>query len=141
MLRQHETFVSINGCISVDLYGQVCSESSGTRQISGTGGQLDFVNGAWLSPNGKAFLALPSVFKDKAGDLHSNIVPFFGSGSIITTPRTQAPYIVTEYGITNLSGRSVWERAERLIEIAHPDFRDQLIRCANDQGIWRRSNR
>ena len=141
VLRQHETFVSINGCISVDLYGQVCSESSGTRQISGTGGQLDFVNGAWLSPNGKAFLALPSVFKDKDGDLHSNIVPFFGSGNIITTPRTQAPYIVTEYGIANLSGRSAWERAERLIEIAHPDFRDQLIRCANDQGIWRRSNR
>lgn len=139
-IRQYESFVSINGCIAADLYGQVCSESSGTRQISGTGGQLDFVNGAWLSPNGKAFLTMPSVYTDKSGKLHSNILPHFTRGDIITTPRTQAPYIVTEYGVANLSGRTTWERAERLINIAHPDFRDELIKAADVQGIWRRSN-
>jgi len=122
-IRQFRNFVSINSCIAVDLYGQVCSESAGTRQISGTGGQLDFVNGAFLSENGKAFLAMPSTYMDPAGTLHSRILPKFTQGDIITTPRTQAPYLVTEYGAVCLSGLPTWERAEAIISLAHPDFR------------------
>jgi len=139
-VRQFKSFVSINGCISMDLYGQVCSESSGTRQISGTGGQLDFVTGAYLSENGKAFLAMPSTYTDQAGTVHSRILPKFTEGDIITTPRTQAPYMVTEYGVACLSGLSTWERAEAIIAIAHPDFRPMLIRMAGEQKIWRASN-
>lgn len=134
-------FVSINGCVSMDLYGQVCSESSGTRQISGTGGQLDFVTGAYMAENGKAFLAMPSVYTDKQGARHSRILPKFTQGDIVTTPRTQAPYMVTEYGVACLSGLSTWQRAEKIIALAHPDFREELIRAAEEQRIWRRSNK
>ena len=136
-----DNFVSINGCINVDLYGQVCSETVGTRQISGTGGQLDFVTGAYRSQGGKAFLTLPSVYTDKKGKKHSNIIPRFTDGNVITTPRTQAPIIVTEYGAAQLQGHSTWERAERLIAIAHPEVRDELIAAAEEQRIWRRSNK
>lgn len=140
-IAQLDHFVSINGCIAVDLYGQVVSESVGTRQISGTGGQLDFVTGAYMAEHGKAFLAMPSTFTDKKGGLHSNIHPKFTGGDIVTTPRTQAPRIVTEYGVANLSGLATWQRAEKLISIAHPDVRDELIREAENQRIWRRSNK
>lgn len=141
VIRQFKNFVSINGCVSMDLYGQVCSESSGTRQISGTGGQLDFVTGAYMAENGKAFLAMPSVYTDKQGRRTSRILPKFTQGDIITTPRTQAPYMVTEYGVARLSGLSAWERAEAIIAIAHPDFREELVRAAETQKIWRRSNK
>lgn len=140
-IRQLDDFVSINGCISVDLYGQVCSETSGTRHISGTGGQLDFVTGAFLADHGQAFLAMPATFKDKNGKEHSRILPRFTEGDVITTPRTQAPCIVTEYGVAALSGLPTWERAERLISIAHPAFRSELIQAAEQQRIWRRSNK
>ena len=136
-----ENFVSINGCIAADLYGQVCSESAGTRQISGTGGQLDFVTGAFCARHGLAFLAMSSAFTDKAGVAHSRILPKFTQGDIITTPRTQAPYIVTEYGVANLTGQPTWQRAEMLIGIAHPDFREELIKAAEEQRIWRKSNK
>ena len=135
-----DNMVSINGCISVDLYGQVSSESSGLRQISGTGGQLDFLIGASTSRGGKAFLCLPSTFTDRQGVMRSNIQPLF-NGEIITSPRSQVYFIVTEYGAVNLEGRSTWERAELLISIAHPNFRDDLIAAAERQKIWRRSNR
>jgi acyl-CoA hydrolase len=125
----------------VDLYGQVSSESAGTRQISGTGGQVDFITGALEAEHGRAFLAMHSTFTDKAGNLHSNVIPHFTAGDIITTPRTQAPNIVTEYGIASLPGRPTWQRAEALINIAHPNFRDELIRAAEEQKIWRRSNK
>ena len=141
VIRQFEHFVSINGCVAMDLYGQVCSESSGIRQISGTGGQLDFVTGGFEAPYGKAFLATASTFTDKKGVKHSRILPRFTEGDIITTPRAQAPYMVTEYGVANLSGQPTWQRAELLIGIAHPDFRDELIAAAEAQGIWRRSNK
>lgn len=141
VIKQHEKFVSINSCISMDLYGQVCSESVGTRHISGTGGQLDFVTGAFESPGGKAFLTMKSVNKDKNGNLRSNILPKFTGGDIITTPRTQAPFMVTEQGIANLTGKSSWERAEAIIGIAHPDFREDLIKAAEEQKIWRKSNK
>lgn len=141
VLRQLKNFVSINSCIAMDLYGQVCSETAGTRHISGTGGQLDFVTGAYASEGGKAFLAMPSTFLDKHGVNQSRILPKFTEGDVITTPRTQAPYMVTEYGVACLSGLTTWQRAEAIISIAHPDFREELIRAAEEQRIWRGSNR
>ena len=140
-IRQLDHFVSINGCIAMDLYGQVCSETSGTRHISGTGGQLDFVTGAYMAEHGQAFLAMPSIFTDKQGVPHSRILPKFTEGDVITTPRTQAPSMVTEYGVARLSGLSTWERAEKIISIAHPDFREELIDAAQAQKIWRKSNK
>ena len=141
VIRQLDDFVSVNGCLAVDLYGQISSESVGTRQISGTGGQVDFVYGALGADHGRAFLTMHSVFSDNLGALHSNIVPKFTSGDIITTPRSLAPNIVTEYGVASLTGKPSWQRAEALISIAHPDFRDELIRVAEEQKIWRRSNK
>ena len=135
VIAQNDKMISINGCLNVDLYGQVASESAGTRHISGTGGQLDFVTGAAMSKGGRSFLCLPSTFTDKKGVLHSRILPQM-SGDIITTPRSQAATIVTEYGAADLTGRSTWERAARLIDIAHPDFREELIRKAEEQRIW-----
>ncbi len=140
VIAQNEKMISINGCLNVDLYGQVASESAGTRQISGTGGQLDFVTGASMSKGGRAFLCLTSTFTDKKGIAHSRILPHMG-GDIVTTPRSQAPTIVTEYGAAELAGRSTWERAARLIDIAHPDFREELIRQAEEQHIWLPSNK
>lgn len=140
IISRIDNMISINSCISTDLYGQVCAESSGTRQISGTGGQLDFLTGASMSKGGKAFICMPSVFKEKDGELESNIKPFF-NGDIVTSPRSQLYYLVTEYGAVNLVGRSTWERAEMIISIAHPDFRDELIQAAEKQNIWRRSNK
>lgn len=140
-IRQLDDFISINSCIAMDLYGQVCSESAGIRQISGTGGQLDFVTGTYMAEHGRAFLAMPSAYRDREGRLHSNILPRFTQGDIITTPRTQAPYMVTEYGVANLSGLSSWQRAEAIIHIAHPDFRESLIQAAETQRIWRRSQK
>ncbi len=141
VMAQMENMISINNCIAIDLYGQVSSESAGTRHISGTGGQLDFSTGAYDAPGGKGFICMTSSYRDKAGNLKSRILPKFTEGDIITTPRTQAFYIVTEYGIVNLAGRSTWERAELLISLAHPDFRDELIAAAAKQKIWRSSNR
>ena len=134
-----DNMISINSCISADLYGQVCAESVGTRHISGTGGQLDYLTGAAMSRGGKAFICMTSSFRDKSGTLRSRILPTF-SGDIVTDPRSQAYYLVTEYGAVNLAGRSTWERAEMLISIAHPDFREELIAAAERQKIWRRSN-
>ena len=136
-----DNFVSINNCISVDLYGQICAESSGIRQISGTGGQLDFLEGAAVSRGGKAFICLTSSFTNKQGEMVSRINPTLVTGDVVTDPRSLAYYIVTEYGGVNLVGCSTWERAERLISVAHPAFRDELIAAAEKQGIWIRSNR
>ncbi|MBQ0037164.1 MAG: butyryl-CoA:acetate CoA-transferase [Clostridiales bacterium] len=140
VIGQLDNMISINNCIAVDLYGQVCAESAGLRQISGTGGQLDYLTGAAMSRGGKAFIAMTSSFVDKKGQRHSRILPHFG-GDIVTDPRSQAYYIVTEYGMVNLAGRSSWERAEMLISVAHPDFREELIAAAQAQRIWHRSNK
>ncbi len=141
IVAQLDNFVSINNCISVDLYGQICAETVGTRQISGTGGQLDFLEGAQMSRGGKAFICMTSSFKDKEGNVVSRIKPMLSRGDVVTDPRSLAFYVVTEYGGVNLLGCTTWERAERLISIAHPDFRDELIDAAQKQGIWIRSNK
>lgn len=133
-----DNMVSINSCITVDLFGQVCAESVGTRQISGTGGQLDFLEGASISRGGKSFICLNSTYTDAEGNIHSCILPHF-QGDIVTSPRSQVYYIATEYGVVNLEGASSWERAERLISIAHPTFRDRLIREAEKMKIWRKT--
>lgn len=140
VLKQFGNFVSINSCIACDLYGQVCSETSGTRHISGTGGQLDFVTGAYEA-GGKSFLAMTSIFRNKQGEVRSRILPKFTQGDVITTPRTQTAYLVTEYGVAHLPGLPTWQRAEAIISIAHPDFRDELIAAAGAQKIWRNSNK
>ena len=134
-------FISINSCIAVDIYGQVCAESAGYQQISGTGGQLDFVIGAYRSNGGKSFLCLPSTRVLKNGERVSLINPVLPPGSVVTTPRSCTGFVVTEYGAVNLKGKSTWERAEMLIGIAHPDFRDQLISEAEKMGIWKQSSK
>jgi acyl-CoA hydrolase len=140
VIMQNEKVVAINNCLEVDLFGQVSSESSGTRHISGTGGQLDFTYGAYRSRGGKSFICMSSTFGkgDKRG---SRITPQLASGTVVTVPRAMVSYVVTEYGIVNLKGRSTWERAERLISIAHPDFRDSLVTAAEQMGIWRKNNK
>ena len=142
VIAQNDNFMSVNNCIEVDLYGQVSSESSGVRQISGSGGQLDFVTGAYASRGGKSFMCFRSTYTDpKSGQLFSRVVPTLPMGSTVTTPRSQAHYFVTEWGKVVLAGCSTWERAERLISIAHPDFREELVRQAEQMKIWRRTNK
>ena len=136
-----DNFMSINNAMDIDLYGQVSSETSGIRHISGAGGQQDFVLGAYLSNGGKSFICLSSTFKKKDGTLASRIRPTLAEGSIVTDTRVNTMYVVTEYGCVNLKGLSSWERAEALISIAHPDFREELIQAAQKQKIWYHSNK
>ncbi|HZW84129.1 MAG TPA: acetyl-CoA hydrolase/transferase C-terminal domain-containing protein [Candidatus Deferrimicrobium sp.] len=140
IIAQNDKVMAINNCVEVDLFGQVCSESSGTRQISGTGGQVDFTYGAYRSKGGKAFICMGSTYS-KGGNLASRIKPTLTPGATVTTPRHMVSYMVTEYGIVNLKGKSIWERAEAMISLAHPDFRDELIKEAQEIGIWRNSNK
>ncbi|HHW44882.1 MAG: butyryl-CoA:acetate CoA-transferase [Thermoanaerobacteraceae bacterium] len=141
VIAQNDRVVSINNAVEIDLYGQVCAESAGSRQISGTGGQVDYVEGAFLSRGGKSFICISSTFQDKKGQLHSRIVPTLSPGAIVTTSRSTVMYVVTEYGMVNLKGKSTWERAEALISIAHPRFREQLIKEAERLKIWTRTNK
>ena len=136
-----DNFMSINNAVDIDLYGQVSSETSGIRHISGAGGQQDFVLGAYLSNGGKSFICLSSTFKKKDGTVASRIRPTLAEGSIVTDTRVNTMYVVTEYGCVNLKGLSSWERAEALISIAHPDFREELIQAAQRQKIWHTSNK
>ena len=141
VIAQLDNFISINNAVDVDLFGQVNAESAGLKHISGTGGQLDFVLGAYLSKGGKSFICLSSTMTGKDGPLKSRIVPTLTNGSITTDPRSAVHYLVTEYGMVNLKGASTWERAEKIISIAHPNFREELIAQAEKMGIWRKSNR
>ena len=136
-----DNFISINNAVDVDLFGQINAESAGTKHISGAGGQLDFVLGAYLSNGGKSFICLSSTFTTKDGQVKSRIRPTLAEGSIVTDTRSNLHYLVTEYGKVCLKGLSAWERAEKIISVAHPDFRDELIAEAEKMHIWRRSNK
>ena len=136
-IASNERAISVNNAVEVDIYGQVSSESLGFRHISGTGGQFDFHYGSYHSKGGKSFICLSSTKKDKNGNIKSRIRPFFDPGTIATLPRTSVHYVVTEYGVANLKGKSTWERANALIEIAHPDFREELMQHAEKQNIWK----
>ena len=132
-----DNFVSINNAVDIDLFGQVNAESAGSRHISGAGGQLDFVLGAYLSKGGKTFICLSSTYKTKDGTLKSRIRPTLADGSIVTDTRSNVQYVVTEYGKVNLKGLSGFERAKALISIAHPDFREELIEAAKKLHLWK----
>ncbi len=134
-------FISINNAVDIDLFGQVNAESAGIKHISGAGGQQDFVLGAYLSNGGKSFICLSSTFKGKDGTLKSRIRPTLEHGSIVTDTRANVHYVVTEYGKVNVKGLSVWQKAEALISIAHPEFREELVKEAEKMKIWRRSNK
>ncbi|MCE5261993.1 MAG: butyryl-CoA:acetate CoA-transferase, partial [Deltaproteobacteria bacterium] len=107
----------------------------------GSGGQLEFHWGAYLSPGGKAFICISSTYEGKKGETISRIKPILTPGGVVTTPRPTVNFLVTEYGKVNLKGQSTWERAERIISIAHPDFREELIQEAEKLGIWKKSNK
>jgi len=123
IIGMNDNVISINSCIEVDLFGQVCAESIGPMHYSGVGGQVDFVRGACNSKGGKSIIAMRSSTKN--GTI-SKIKPILTPGSIVTTSRNEVDYIVTEYGVAKLKGKSIRERAKALIEIAHPDFREEL---------------
>ena len=131
-LGQVSNFVGIMGGVQLDLMGQENAESAGHRQLSGIGGQLDFLEGAYRSRGGKGFICLNSARKDKEGNLKSNIVPFIPGGSVVSAPRTMIHYVATEYGVAKLSGLSMRERAQAMIEVAHPDFRAELTQYADE---------
>jgi acyl-CoA hydrolase len=141
VIAANDNVVSINSCLQVDLFGQVNSESAGLQHIGGTGGQLDFVMGAFKSKGGQSFLCTPSARRNPDGSLTSLIMPTLPQGSIVSCPRSATHYIVTEYGTANLKGMSTWERAEKLIAIAHPQFQDELVREAEKMGIWKNSSK
>ncbi len=132
VIAQHPNFVSINAALEVDFYGQVCAESIGTKHVSGSGGQVDYVRGATQSPGGMSFIAFPSTAK---GGTVSKIMPTLTPGAIVTTSKNDVDYIVTEFGIAKLRGKPLSERAKALISIAHPNFRDELTFAAKKQGI------
>ncbi|MDD5168215.1 MAG: acetyl-CoA hydrolase/transferase C-terminal domain-containing protein [Syntrophales bacterium] len=125
-IAQHPNMVAMNMCLMVDFSGQIASEGLGHRQVSGSGGQLDFMAGAYYSKGGKGISLMYAARQLKDGSLVSAIVPELPEGTPITVPRTYAQYVVTEYGIANLKFKSRRERAEALINIAHPDLRGEL---------------
>jgi acyl-CoA hydrolase len=133
-IMRNENVVSINNTTQVDLQGQAASETDGFRHISGTGGQLQFVRGAYGSTGGKSFMCLASTYERK-GERRSRIVTALTRGNVVTTPRTDMMYVVTEYGMVNLKGRSIAERARLLISIAHPDFQEELERDAYEHRL------
>ena len=136
VIAENDKVVSINSCLQIDLFCQVNSESAVWQHIGGNGGQLDFVMGAFKSKGGQSFLCLPSTRAKKDGSKESLIVPRLPEGSIVTVPRAAIHNLVTEYGTANFKGKSTWERTELLINIAHPDFREDLIKEAERMGIW-----
>lgn len=133
-IMQNEKAVAICNAAQIDLSGQACSETAGMRQISGTGGQLQFIRGAYASRGGKAILCLASTY-EREGRRASRIVARIDECNVVTTPRTDVMYVVSEYGIVNLKGKSVPERARALIGLAHPDFREDLERQAREYRL------
>ena len=134
IIMQNTAVKAINNTTQIDLQGQAASESDGHRHISGTGGQLQFMRGAYASRGGKSFMCLASTY-DKRGERRSRIVTALTRGNIVTTPRTDMMYVVTEYGSANLKGRTVAERAHLLIALSHPDFREALEREAYEAHL------
>jgi acyl-CoA hydrolase len=133
-IARNERVVAINNTTQMDLQGQAASESDGDRHLTGTGGQLQFARAAYASKGGKSFMCLASTY-ERRGQGKSRIVATLTPGNIVTTPRTDVMYVVTEYGIVNLKGKSVAERAKALISIAHPDFREGLEREAREKKM------
>jgi 4-hydroxybutyrate CoA-transferase len=132
VIGQHDNFISINATIEVDLIGQACSESIGTRQFSGTGGQVDFIRGAGMSKDGKSFLAIHSTAKN---DTISKIKPVLTMGAHVTCSKNEIDYFATEYGIVRLKGKTASQRAKALISIAHPNFREELTQSARQMHL------
>lgn len=137
-ISANNNMISINNALQVDLYGQVCSGALATRTISGSGGQLDFTVGAAQSEGGKSFICLHST-RSEGDKLISRIVPIIQG--VCTVPRSCIHYVVTEYGVVCLKGKSTWEIAEAMISLAHPDFRDELTKEAEQRNLWHRSNK
>jgi acyl-CoA hydrolase len=134
LIMQNDRVMAINNTTQMDLQGQASSESSGHRHISGTGGQLQFVRGAYASKGGKSFVCLSSTY-ERHGIRKSRIVLDLTPGNVVTTPRSDMMYVVTEFGLVNLKGKSVPERVKAMISLAHPDFRDDLGRAAREHGL------
>ena len=132
VICQNDNMISINAALEVDLFGQVCAESIGTKIMSGSGGQVDYVRGACQSKGGKSFIAFSSTAK---GGTISKIKPILTPGAVVTTSKNDVDYIVTEYGIAHLRGQTLSSRVRQLIAIAHPDFRDELTFEAKKRGI------
>lgn len=128
IIMRNDNLVSINSCLQVDFMGQVSSESIGLKQFSGVGGQVDYVRGASMAKGGRSIIAMPST---AAKETLSRIVPFLDDGSAVTTSRNDVHYVVTEYGVAKLKGKTLRERAKALIDIAHPKFRDELLTAYN----------
>ena len=132
VICRNDNMISINAAVEVDLWGQVCAESVGSRHLSGTGGQVDYVRGACQSRGGKSFIAFESTAK---GGTISKIKSCLTEGAVVTTSKNDVDYVVTEYGIAHLRGQSLASRAKQLIAIAHPNFRDELTFAARKRGI------
>ena len=127
-----ENVISINGGVQLDLMGQENGESAGTRQLSGIGGQMDFLEGAYRSKGGKGFVCMNASRVTKDGTRKSNILPYIPGGATVSAPRTMIQYVATEFGVVKLSGLSLRERAEAMISVAHPDFRAELTAYAEE---------
>ncbi|MGV7928388.1 MAG: acetyl-CoA hydrolase/transferase C-terminal domain-containing protein [Spirochaetota bacterium] len=141
VIAQIDNMVSICNAVQVDLFSQVNAESRGSGQISGNGGMWDFVLGSQWSKGGKSFICLASTHTNSKGEKISRIVPGFTPGTTTTIPRQMVDYIVTEYGAVKLTMCPTWMRAEKIISVAHPDFREDLIKEAERMKIWIRSNK
>lgn len=142
VIMQNDKVMSICNCLNIDILGQVSAESVGRKQVSGTGGLMDFHYAAYHSKGGKGILGLASARKNKTtGKMESNIVPVLVPGTLVTMPASLTSYVATEYGMVNLKGRSTWERAEALISIAHPDCQDDLVAVCKEANIWRKTNK
>ena len=134
VIAQNDTMISVNTAMSIDLYGQVCADCLAGNQQSATGGQIDYVRGAQMSKGGKSFIALTSTLTNKRGT-SSRIVASFPAGTAVTTPRADVQYVVTEYGCVNLKHLTMDDRARAIINLAHPDFRDELAEQAKQLHI------
>jgi acyl-CoA hydrolase len=145
VIGEIDNFVSINNALQIDLFSQVNAESlvigGQHHQVSGNGGMLDFVLGAHKSHMGRSLICFSSTYTDNEGKRQSRITPFLEPGTIVTVPRQAVDFVVTEYGAVRLAACSTWMRAEKLISIAHPDFRDDLVKAAEKLRIWRQSNK